>query len=205
MTIRVACAPVTPSVCSAAREESRRRDTQCGGRWEGRAGLVRFRVSTRAQVLRQVQNRINQVSKPILYIKRGCPYCEAAINYLDEQGIEYETIDVYRDQERTAELEKLSGQTRTPTLKWNGDGGIHDQFDLTAQPVGGRHVTAHRDLAAVAVDGLRHLRSRGELARLDGDVLDGVLGGLEVPAQRLQVLQGRRSEHREGDRRRVRQ
>ncbi len=61
------------------------------------------------------------MSQPILYIKHGCPYCDAAMNYLNEQGIDYETIDVYKNRERMLELEKLSGQTRTPTLKWDGD------------------------------------------------------------------------------------
>ena len=77
------------------------------------------------------------MSQPILYIKGGCPYCTAAMNYLDEQGIGYETIDVYRNRERTAELEKLTGQTRTPTLKWDGevlaDLGVDDLQRFLAQ------------------------------------------------------------------------
>lgn len=43
------------------------------------------------------------------------------MNYLDEQGIDYETIDVYGNPDRMLELEELSGQTRTPTLKWDGE------------------------------------------------------------------------------------
>ncbi len=70
------------------------------------------------------------MSKPILYIKRGCPYCDAATDYLDEHQIDYETVDVYGNPDRMLELEELSGQTRTPTLKWNGavlaDFGVND-------------------------------------------------------------------------------
>ncbi len=61
------------------------------------------------------------MSKPILYIKRGCPWCAAAIEYLDQNGVEYEAVDVRDDPDRMKELREISGQTRTPTLKWNGD------------------------------------------------------------------------------------
>ena len=61
------------------------------------------------------------MNKPILYIKTGCPYCKVAMEYLDKSGIDYETIDVLAQPEKMSELRELSGQTRTPTLKWNGD------------------------------------------------------------------------------------
>ena len=31
---------------------------------------------------------------PILYVKTGCPYCKAALDYLDQHKVEYETVDV---------------------------------------------------------------------------------------------------------------
>ena len=55
-----------------------------------------------------------------LYIKHGCPYCAAAMDYLDEHEIAYDQIDVRGDDEKMKELKELSGQTRTPTLVRDG-------------------------------------------------------------------------------------
>jgi glutaredoxin len=61
------------------------------------------------------------VNKPTLYIKQGCPYCAAAMEYLDQQNISYETVDVRSQPEMMQKLEEVSGQQKTPTLVWNGD------------------------------------------------------------------------------------
>ena len=61
------------------------------------------------------------MSKPTLYIKRGCPYCEAAIDYLREHNIDFDEIDVRLDREQMKKLEEISGKTKTPTLLWDGD------------------------------------------------------------------------------------
>lgn len=53
---------------------------------------------------------------PILYVKTGCPYCEAAEDFLEESGIAHEVIDVRAHPEKLEELEEVSGQSRTPTL-----------------------------------------------------------------------------------------
>jgi len=58
---------------------------------------------------------------PTLYVKRGCPYCKAATNYLDQHKIAYEAVEVRGDPGQMQELQELSGQTKTPTLVWNGD------------------------------------------------------------------------------------
>jgi glutaredoxin len=58
---------------------------------------------------------------PILYIKRGCPYCRAATDYLDERKISYQTVDVRGDSAGMKKLEEVSGQTKTPTLAWDGE------------------------------------------------------------------------------------
>jgi glutaredoxin 3 len=60
--------------------------------------------------------RIEFVSTTILYVKAGCPYCAAAMDYLDEHQIAYEQIDVRGDDEGMKKLKELSGQTKTPTL-----------------------------------------------------------------------------------------
>jgi len=68
------------------------------------------------------------MSKPILYIKQGCPWCADALEYFSGFGLELELIDVRTNPSRMAELEKVSGQTKTPTLK-NGDFVVAD-FDV---------------------------------------------------------------------------
>lgn len=42
------------------------------------------------------------------------------MDYLDEQGFEYEMIDVRSDETKLKELQKISGQTKTPSLIWDG-------------------------------------------------------------------------------------
>lgn len=57
---------------------------------------------------------------PILYVKRGCPWCAEAISFLDEHGIGYRQQDVSRDQAAFQDMQRKSGQTRAPTLDWHG-------------------------------------------------------------------------------------
>ena len=68
------------------------------------------------------------MSKPILYIKQGCPWCADALQYFWEIGLELEMIDVRTDPSKMPELEAVSGQSKTPTLK-NGDFVVAD-FDV---------------------------------------------------------------------------
>lgn len=68
------------------------------------------------------------MSKPILYIKQGCPWCEDALRYFSEIGLELELIDVRTNPSKMAELEAVSGQSKTPTLK-NGNFVVAD-FDI---------------------------------------------------------------------------
>jgi glutaredoxin len=58
---------------------------------------------------------------PTLYVKRGCPYCKAAMNYLEQAGIRYEQVEVRGDPAAIRKLEEISGQKNTPTLVWNGE------------------------------------------------------------------------------------
>ncbi|MAE53622.1 MAG: NrdH-redoxin [Opitutae bacterium] len=68
------------------------------------------------------------MSKPNLYVKQGCPWCIDALNYFAEAGLELNVIDVRSDPVRMSELEEISGQSKTPTLK-NGDFVVAD-FDI---------------------------------------------------------------------------
>ena len=68
------------------------------------------------------------MSKPILYVKQGCPWCADALIYFSEVGLELDLVDVRTNPSRMPELEEVSGQTKTPTLK-NGDFVVAD-FDV---------------------------------------------------------------------------
>ena len=68
------------------------------------------------------------MSKPILYVKEGCPWCADALAYFSEAGLELDLVDVRSDPARMPELLEVSGQTKTPTLK-NGEFVVAD-FDV---------------------------------------------------------------------------
>ncbi len=68
------------------------------------------------------------MNNPILYVKQGCPWCIDALAYFKQKNVELEIIDVRSDPTRLKELEQISGQTKTPTLK-HGDFIVKD-FDL---------------------------------------------------------------------------
>jgi glutaredoxin 3 len=57
---------------------------------------------------------------PILYIKRGCPWCDEVVDYLAKQKIEVQTFLVSSDREAMLEMVSLSGQSKAPTLDWHG-------------------------------------------------------------------------------------
>ena len=56
--------------------------------------------------------------RPFLYLKSGCPWCTEAEAYLQKHGIAYGKVDVHADPEALAELKRLSGQTKAPTMRW---------------------------------------------------------------------------------------
>ena len=57
---------------------------------------------------------------PILYIKRGCSWCDEVVDYLEKQKIEVQTFNVSGDREAMQEMVALSGQSKAPTLDWHG-------------------------------------------------------------------------------------
>lgn len=58
--------------------------------------------------------------RPTLYIKNGCPYCEEAMEFLDTHGVDYEMKEVLNDPRAFEEMRRRSGQSKAPTLDWNG-------------------------------------------------------------------------------------
>jgi glutaredoxin len=55
---------------------------------------------------------------PILYIKKGCPWCIEALAFFSRHGIELEVRDVNADEAARRRMVEISGQTRTPTLEF---------------------------------------------------------------------------------------
>jgi glutaredoxin 3 len=56
-----------------------------------------------------------------LFIKPYCGWCDQAIDWLDERGISYETLDVIGDPKANAEMVRLSGQTLAPVIDVDGE------------------------------------------------------------------------------------
>jgi glutaredoxin 3 len=61
-----------------------------------------------------------QPNKVRLFIKSYCPRCGQAMDWLDDRGIRYEVLDVIRDPQAYAEMQRLSGQTLTPVIEVDG-------------------------------------------------------------------------------------
>ena len=57
---------------------------------------------------------------PILYVKTGCPWCTEVIEFLGRNGVGYREKNVTSDPAALAEMQKISGQTKAPTLDWRG-------------------------------------------------------------------------------------
>ncbi len=56
----------------------------------------------------------------IVYSTPTCPYCHKAKDYLTEKGVEFEDVDVAKDQDRAKEMVEKSGQMGVPVLDING-------------------------------------------------------------------------------------
>ena len=52
-----------------------------------------------------------------LFIKRGCPWCDMAEEWLQARGYRYELIDVRADAAAMDEMVRLSSQRRAPTMQ----------------------------------------------------------------------------------------
>ena len=58
---------------------------------------------------------------PKLYVKSGCPWCEEAIEYLERKKIPVERVVVSGNSAAMQEMVDFSGQSKAPTLDWNGE------------------------------------------------------------------------------------
>lgn len=55
-----------------------------------------------------------------LFIKPGCPWCDEAIEWLDQRGVAYELLDVIRSADARREMRELTDQTRAPSIDVDG-------------------------------------------------------------------------------------
>ena len=55
-----------------------------------------------------------------LFIKPYCPWCQKAMRWLDDHGIQYEKLDVIADSKAYTEMVNLSGQTLAPVIEVDG-------------------------------------------------------------------------------------
>ena len=56
-----------------------------------------------------------------LFIKPYCGWCHEAQDWLEERGIEFETLDVTSDRAARQEMLELSGQTIAPVIEVDGE------------------------------------------------------------------------------------
>ncbi len=57
--------------------------------------------------------------KPILYIKRGCPWCRQAKNFFDQHGVDLDVRDVNASTTNMKRMIEVSDQTSTPTFEFD--------------------------------------------------------------------------------------
>jgi len=56
-----------------------------------------------------------------LFVKPYCGWCTKAIRWLDQHGIDYETVDVIADEAAYDEMIRLSGQELAPVIEVDGE------------------------------------------------------------------------------------
>ena len=56
----------------------------------------------------------------IVYSTPTCPYCHIAKDYLKSKSVEFQEVDVSKDQAKAQEMIKKSGQMGVPVLDING-------------------------------------------------------------------------------------
>ena len=65
--------------------------------------------------------KVPRMSVPTLYIKPGCPWCDEVVDYLEKKKIPYNAQVVSGNPEAMKEMVALSGQTKAPTMDWDGE------------------------------------------------------------------------------------
>ena len=65
----------------------------------------------------------------VLYIKPWCPWCIAAVEWMEKRGMAFQKVDVLSDAVAFARMREISGQSLTPTLEME-DGDVLADFDV---------------------------------------------------------------------------
>lgn len=67
----------------------------------------------------------------VMYAMDWCPYCNAARKILNDNGLDFEEIDLGSHPEKRAEMQELSGRSSVPQVFF-GDRHIGGYDDLSA-------------------------------------------------------------------------
>jgi glutaredoxin 3 len=65
-------------------------------------------------------NETQDTTKPALYTRWLCSWCQDAKHYLQERGIAFDEVDVGRDRAAYEAMKTLSGQRYVPVFVMNG-------------------------------------------------------------------------------------
>lgn len=57
-------------------------------------------------------------TKPILYVKTGCPWCVKALEFFNGHGVDLDIRDVNRSPEAMKRMVEISDQTKCPTFEY---------------------------------------------------------------------------------------
>ena len=58
---------------------------------------------------------------PTVFVKTGCPWCDEVLEYLDDRSIPFMKVVVSGDAGAMQRMVDLSGQTKAPTMDWDGE------------------------------------------------------------------------------------
>jgi glutaredoxin 3 len=58
---------------------------------------------------------------PTLYVKTGCPWCEEVVDYFEAKSLPFEEVVVSGAPEAMSRMVELSGQSKAPTMDWDGE------------------------------------------------------------------------------------
>jgi len=76
------------------------------------------------------------MKKVKVYSTSTCSFCQKAKQFLDESGIEYESIDVSTDQKAAQEMIERSGQMGVPVIDIEGEIIVGFDKDKISQALG---------------------------------------------------------------------
>lgn len=64
---------------------------------------------------------MSQRVTPVIYVKIGCPWCDDVLDYFNSRQMPYEKVIVSGNPDAMGKMIELSGQTKAPTMDWDGE------------------------------------------------------------------------------------